>query len=257
MATARRTRPNRHVPRRHCPHCALPEGPPTPSPPELDGQTCTATMGVYGPTCGRPAVKLDLDDRPVCDVRQLQNLFAHTERSHPGEVSKVNVQRGRSRAEPAAPPVARAAQDPPPDEASAADAARSDEPLTLGDARALGVTIADDVSSAVIRAVKEQCGDAASMAQDPAVATHPTGLCDDGKCAPCRSQRRDEHVQARHLMADELDHAIEWKGRGKVGEELARDGSDALGDVLEGWRDAGRPEPAPQPGKHVVVVPDE
>lgn len=255
MTTPRSTPQLRYPPRRHCPHCAPPEGPPTPSPTELAGELCTATLGVKGPTCGRPATGVDQYGRAVCDLRLFHNVFAHTTRVHPGLPPGAPVAADPPPAEPAAPPVARAAQDPPPDEASAADAARSGEPLTLGDARALGVTVADDVSEAVIRAVKEHCGDAASMAQDPAAAAHPAGLCDDGTCAPCRSQRRDEHLQGRRLFADELDHSIEWTGRGKAGEMLARDGSDALGEMVEGWRDAGRPAPDAEPPKQIQVVP--
>jgi len=217
---------------------------------------CTATLGVKGPTCGRPATGVDQYGRAVCDLRLFHNVYAHSTRVHPGLSPEAPVAADPPPAEPVAPPVAKAAQDPPKGEpASSEDPAAADEPLTLGAARALGVTIANDVSEAVARVVKEHCGAAASMAQDPAVAAHPAGLCDDGKCSPCRSQRRDEHLQGRRLFADELDRSIEWTGRGKAGEMLARDGSDALGEMVEGWRDAGRPVPDAEPPKQIQVVP--
>ena len=195
-------------------------------------------MGRSGAVCGRPAVKLDLDDRPVCDLRQLQNLYAHTERVHP---DLLWVPSRPSSAAAVPPLLAPAAQDPPKGEPdSGADAGESDQPLTRGAAREL----IDDALEAFARDVLRL---PAAMAQDPGVAVHAVGLCGDGTCAPCSSQRRAEHLQARQLFADELDHAIEWRGRGKAGELLARDGSDALGDILEGWRGAGRPGPDPEP----------
>ena len=244
------TRTYRHVLRRHCELCPVPGGPPLPSPVKLARQTCTATIGTGGPVCGRPAVDLDRDGRPVCALPHFQNLASHVRGVHGDPMPVAPAAQDPSSATPAPPPLAPAAQDPPDAEPeAAADAAGSDEPLTLRDARALGVVIADDVTKAVARVVKEHCdaGDAAAMAQDPTVAVHAVGLCGDGTCAPCSSQRRAEHLQARQLFADELDHAIEWRGRGKAGELLARDGSDALGDILEGWRGAGRPGPDPEP----------
>ena len=210
------TRTYVHAPRRHCPQCAVPDGPPTPSPPALAGQTCTGTMGIDGPICGRPAVELDKHGRPVCDLKYFRNVVAHITGGHPAPTPAALARRDPSSAEPGPPPVARAAQDPPGGEpASSADAAGSDQPLTHAAAREL----IDDALEAFARGV---LGMPATMAQGPGVAVHSVGLCDDGKCAPCRSQRRDEHGQARQLFAGELDLAIEWTGRGKVSEMLAR-----------------------------------
>ena len=236
-----------NTPRWHCAHCAPPDASLTPSPPELAGQTCTAIVGLNGSTCGRPATHLDDRQRPICSLRYFKDIGRHIGEIHPDLTPAAVAARDPSSAEPDPPPVARVAQDPPHGEpAWIAEPPDPDRPFTVGDARAFVQDAVSLVVNSVGSLVKEHCGDAASMAQDPGTAVHPVGLCDDGKCAPCRSQRRDEHLQARHLFADELDHAIEWRGRDKVGELLARDGSDALADVLEGWRDAGRPEPAKQ-----------
>ena len=233
------TRTYRHVLRRHCPQCAVPGGPPLPSPAKLARQTCTATIGTDGPVCGRPAVDLDRDNRPVCALPHFQNLASHVRGVHGEPTPAAPAAQDPSSATPDPPPLAPAAQDPL-DAEPDADAGGSDELLTRGAAREL----IDDALEAFARDVLRI---PAAMAQDPGVAVHAVGLCGDGTCAPCRSQRRAEHLQARQLFADELDHAIEWTGRGKVGELLAREGSDALGDVLEGWRGAGRPGPDPEP----------
>ena len=235
------TRTYRHVLRRHCPHCAVPGGPPLPSPAKLARQTCTATIGTGGPVCGRPAVDLDRDGRPVCALPHFQNLASHVRGVHGDPMPVAPAAQDPSSATPDPPPLAPAAQDPPDAELEAgADAAGSDEPLTRGAGREL---IHDALEAFGRDLLKVQ----AAMAQDPAVAVHAVGLCGDGACAPCRSQRSAEHLQAKQIFADELDHAIEWTGRGKAGELLARDGSDALGDILVDWRGAGRPEPNPEP----------
>lgn len=73
-------------------------------------------------------------------------------------------------------------------------------------------------------------------------AFHPVGLCDDGRCQPCRAQRNVEHSQARKILTEEFDQAIRYKGRRATGEMIRRDGADGLAEVFEEWRDAGRPE---------------
>jgi len=144
-------------------------------------------------------------------------------------------------AEPDRTPVAPATQDPPTAKRdSRADSTGSEQALTRAEVREL----LDDALQAFTRDVLPGMTD--SMAPPAGFALHPHGLCDDGKCAPCRSQRRDEHLQGRRFLADELDRAIEWTGRVRVSEMLNLEGSDALADVLESWRDAGRPEPAKQ-----------
>lgn len=207
-------------------------------------------MGLPGAICGRPATQTDQWGRPVCDLRQFQNLHSHAERMHPDVVPVPTAKSGPSSATPDAPPLAPAAQDPPEGEpAWSAAAPDPDRPFTVGDARAFVQDAVSQVVNSVERVFEKHCdaGDAAAMAQDPAVAVHPVGLCGDGACAPCRSQRSAEHLQAKQIFADELDHAIEWTSRGEAGELLARDGSDALGDILVGWRGAGRPGPDAEP----------
>ncbi len=229
-------------PRWHCDgtDCAGPERRFAPPAPDLAGQTCTAIVGLDGSICRRPAVRLDRRDppRPICDRRAFKDLGGHIRGSpkhrHPTPAAPAVPDPSSAEHDP--PPVAHAAQDPPAAEPEAgADAAGSDEPLTRGAAREL----IDDALEAFARDVLRI---PATMAQGSAVAVHPVGLCDDGKCAPCRSQRRDEHGQARQLFAGELHQAMEWTGRERIGNAVIRDGSDALGDLLERWRDAGRPE---------------
>ena len=243
-------------PRWHCDgtDCAGPERGFAPPLPELAGQTCTAIVGLDGPICGRPAVRLDDRDppRPICDRRSLKDLGGHIRGSpkHPDAVPAAAAAPGPSSAAATPPPLAPAAQDPPEGEpAWSAAAPDPDRPFTVGDARAFVQDAVSLVVNSVERVFEKHCGAGgdAAMAQDPGVAVHAGGLCGDGACAPCRSQRSAEHLQAKQIFADELDHAIEWRGRGKAGELLARDGSDALGDILVGWRAAGRPGPDAEP----------
>ena len=193
-------------------------------------------MGLNGPSCGRPATSLDDHGRPICDLFYFKDLPRHIGEKHPELTLAVLAAQD--------PALAPAAQDPPP--AWIAEAPDPDRPFTIGDARAFVADAVSLVVNSVGSLVKEHSGDAASMAQDPGTAVHPVGLCEDGKCAPCRSQRRAEHLQARQLFADELDHAFEWKGRREVTEKMLVEGTDALADALEEWEGAGRPEPAKQ-----------
>ena len=236
-----------HTPPAHCAHCGLPDPDvrATPSPPELAGQTCSLTAGLNGPVCGRPATALDDRGKPICDVFRFKDVIRHIGEMHPE--LRLGVLGAQD------PSLAPAAQDPPEREpAWIAEVPDPDRPFTVGDARAFVQDAVSLVVNSVETVVEKHCGAgaAAAMAQDPTVAVHAAGLCGDGACAPCRSQRRAEHLQGKQFLADELDRSIEWTGRRKVGEQLASDGSDALADVLMGWRDAGRPEPA----KRIRVV---
>jgi len=230
------------------------------------GQTCAATHGWTAQICGDPAVRVDEAGRPACGFRSFLNLHAHISLAHPELTPEEKAAAlDRSSAAPDPPPEASAGQDPPPAEAdpppvalaaqdppraepaSSGDGAGADQPLTLAAVR-------DLIDDALQVFARDVLGMTASMAQGPGVAVHPVGLCDDGTCAPCRSQRREEHVQARQLLADEIDLAFEWAGRAKVTEKMLIEGTDALADVLESWRDAGRPEPDVKTSGRIRVV---
>ena len=209
-------------PRWHCDgtDCAGPERGFARPLPELAGQTCTAIVGLDGPICGRPAVRLDDRDppRPTCDRRSLREYGAHIRESpkHRDPTPAAPSAPGPSSAAAAPPLLAPAAQDPPEGEpAWSAAAPDPGRPFTVGDARAFVQDAVSRVVNSVARVFEKHCGAGgdAAMAQDPTVAVPPHGLCDDGACAPCRLQRSAEHLQGKQFLVDEIDRAFEWAGR--------------------------------------------
>ena len=218
------------VPRRHCPQCITPESTGTP-PPELVGKLCTATIGIDGRVCGRQAFTVDPLGRPVCDAEIWTNVVAHQRGSH-GQPPSIPVADPPGQHDPELAPVAQ--------ELPA-------EPIvTADDLRTVVREELDVFSTEVLRIP-------ATMGQKQ-TALHPVGLCDDGRCQPCRAQRSGEHTQARKILAEEIDQAIEYKGRGTVAQMIGRDGSDGLAEVLDEWRDAGRPEPSGDADEQIEVV---
>ena len=218
------------APRRHCPQCIPPESTGTP-PPELVDKLCTATVGIDGPVCGRQAFTVDPLGRPVCNAEIWTNVVAHERGSH---------------SQPASIPVADPPGKPDPEPAPVAQELPAGPIVTSDDLRTIVREELDVFSTEVLRIP-------ATMGQKQ-TALHPVGLCDDGRCQPCRAQRSGEHSQARKILAEEIDQAIEYKGRGAAAEMIGRDGSDGLAEVLGEWRDAGRPEPSGESDRQIEVV---
>ncbi len=232
--------PRRPVPRRHCPQCDPPVSAGTP-PPELTGKSCTATLGKDGPTCSRPAVQLDKHNRPICNAKVWTNVRSHETGAHSQVTSVAALD-----SEPAAEPVLASVAQDLPDQVDAGDVTHP--------------VFAEELVRTVVRQeltsfATDVLGLPATMAQgDAPVALHPVGLCTDGRCQPCRAQRSGEHNQAKKLLAGDIGKAIEHTGRDAVAEMIRNDGSDALADVLEDWKEAGRPDPAAAPAEQVQVV---
>lgn len=222
------------VPRRHCPHCELPE-PTGASPPDIAGKSCSATFGVGGPSCTRKAETVDKHGRPICNAPVWSNVTAHQLGAH-RESPETAPESG---APPQLAPVAQ-------DLDQTGDATSPSGPVTLDNVRQ---AVRDELNAFATEVLRIP----ATMGQKQA-ALHPVGLCDDGRCQPCRAQRKGEHTQARKILAGEIDSAIEHKGRGLVAEMISKDGADALADVIDDWREDGRPKPVSEGAGQVQVV---
>jgi uncharacterized low-complexity protein len=210
------------VPRRHCPHCDLPASTGA-FPPDLAGKSCTATFGVDGPSCSRKAETVDRHGRPICNAPVWTNVTAHEIGAHREIAETAANAYALSRLAPVA-------QEPEQSE----DAASPSGAVTLADVRE---AVRDELDSFATEVLKIP----ATMGQKQA-ALHPVGLCGDGRCGPCKSQRSSEHSQARKILAGEIESAIEHRGRETVAEMVRADGADAIGDVLDEWWEAGRPQ---------------